>query len=1632
MSRIDRKRKLHLNPSSRHRPELRTKSAVLIYGDEPLGTPSGKGGLTPRPQDTPHLLSTNKAGQTLPGYILRALGEGLAAIPERITRSSGELQRQGDVYDPAPAADVMEMLYGARALGGAMRTRPIPTRPTSEPRGTPPVSTVPEPPPFRPPVTPEGQYQFPVDAQHQTRMPLRGGQAETPPRQLPLELEGGQSGGTRQGELFADDAVQQRQGQTPGSDASAGVAQEPRPPAAEPVGDPQNRTTLGDGAKETGGENLNTRDYGKKAPGATGEASGVNVLKDGVDPTLAHTINPDVTPASVTPEAPPVRPATAEPGLLPEKQPFYEAAKAAAPNLPPEQLLHIANLAGGPKGAALMARNAARRMAEESGAVAPPAAREAPAPREAPIERAPVPEGTMELPTVEVKPGTAPTPEAVAQAAEATAQTATKAPETGTVLNWQAQETGAGGGKKTTPLVATAENGDIYRVQPARGLKGWEVTRNGHVVERGRSRIDAVRGAERISQRSDLPDLPATRGKIETPAETAARDATQRKFEEDTLRQEAAARTAPAAEPAPPIPGSKAAQRAEAAQAVAEFEARKAAAAQPEKPLYPHASLSKPKLEAAYKKAKEADSKTTRELIEAGRGNERPSETAKKTDELSQRAIAAAEQRQSLFQEMERRKAWGGTLKPIPEANRQSFFKDERGGGRLPTNESIVAAARAVGKSVAEFLKDERGGLFTRKPQRTPAEEKVLSRLAEEPGLLDNLPQSKEEISSGWRNFYAGFKNELDAIEQLKHRSLTDVAPEVDPGVLARLTRGLGGRVNQIINDGIYDVKTRQVVGDPLKVVMDKIKVDEPGFQAYAISRATLERAQHGAKTGVDLQAARQVVAQSGAKWGPVLDELNVWKNHMLDNAVDILGPKAVADIKKKYPGHIALHRLLDPAGETGQALGGGLQARNPLHRLEKGSEAPILNTLDSTIKDNVALLDMSERNRVGIAMRKLNDTLGPNAQFMRKVVDTHPIHVTAGEINKHLGIEGITEQVADGLKVFRKDAFTPRADRIRVFENGVATVYEVPEGLGKAYHALDQQSLHLAVRIIGAPARWLRTGAVLTPEFVAKNPLRDQLAAFTQTKYGYVPVYDFLVHGLPNLFPRGGRHTELFQRMAIEGMFNANLVSLDRKLVYTDPRTILQHTANVVTKPYQLLQMTSEIMENATRLGVARRAMEAPIFNRKAGGAHPIEAAWEGREGTVDFQRVGGSAIQKILNHIIPFYNVALEGTDRTFRAFRDRKIQTALTTVAGITLPSVALWYYNKNDERIQQLAQWRKDVAWNFAGSDRWKPISTQGRNEILDGMVQRLPGIDTSKLPNTFRQTKDGSWEYNDAIIWALPKPPGVGQLFGSIPERMLDYFVSKHPDAFKELGKGIMQAFAPGIIPQAALPEVERWANKSVFMERTLISPTLQKLPPSQHITPQTSDTAQAVGKVVRSVIGDKSTLGSPVIIDNYIRQWAGGLGKHVTDMLDYGIFRAKDAPVRPSWSAADVPLLKGFVARFPSSDAEAIRQFYDTYEERKIAAAGIKNLQKKGLPEDPTLLRENPVQGIHNALGVGFKTVRNIMDSKTMSADDKRAAIDLTYLFMIEKAKQGNKALENSKRKATPPPNFIPYRPEAQ
>jgi hypothetical protein len=165
----------------------------------------------------------------------------------------------------------------------------------------------------------------------------------------------------------------------------------------------------------------------------------------------------------------------------------------------------------------------------------------------------------------------------------------------------------------------------------------------------------------------------------------------------------------------------------------------------------------------------------------------------------------------------------------------------------------------------------------------------------------------------------------------------------------------------------------------------------------------------------------------------------------------------------------------------------------------------------------------------------------------------------------------------------------------------------------------------------------------------------------------------------------------------------------------------------------------------------------------------------------------------------------------------------------------------------------------------------------------------------------------------------------------------------------------------------------------------------------------------------------KTSFGSPIVIDNYIRQWTGGLGSYVVGIMDQ-MLKPKDAPPGPTWTAADTPLLKAFAARFPGANAQSIQDFYDTYADRKTAKASFDDLMKHNPAAAKVAAKEHPEafatgDQFNKIINQLHKRVRNIYDDRTMSPENKRTAIDMTYLQMIETARRGNKFFETTARK---------------
>jgi hypothetical protein len=128
---------------------------------------------------------------------------------------------------------------------------------------------------------------------------------------------------------------------------------------------------------------------------------------------------------------------------------------------------------------------------------------------------------------------------------------------------------------------------------------------------------------------------------------------------------------------------------------------------------------------------------------------------------------------------------------------------------------------------------------------------------------------------------------------------------------------------------------------------------------------------------------------------------------------------------------------------------------------------------------------------------------------------------------------------------IFRAVKTPLRDNEIAVFENGKYQKYEVDPEVARAFNAADSQTAGLLTKILAIPAKALRAGAVLSPDFMGRNMIRDQTMAFVLSKGGYFPIFDFM-RGAFSL----ARKDQDFQNWLKSGGANAALVSMDRQYI--------------------------------------------------------------------------------------------------------------------------------------------------------------------------------------------------------------------------------------------------------------------------------------------------------------------------------------------------------------------------------------------------------------------------------------------------------------------------------------------------
>ena len=769
--------------------------------------------------------------------------------------------------------------------------------------------------------------------------------------------------------------------------------------------------------------------------------------------------------------------------------------------------------------------------------------------------------------------------------------------------------------------------------------------------------------------------------------------------------------------------------------------------------------------------------------------------------------------------------------------------------------------------------------------------------------------EAKDVIKKALNDVYTKAIDELnplkDLVEEVERQTGEKIAFDDNPYMQAWLARGWVGKAETLIEHGAPEHGIK-----PLKEILKGVgEKEHKEFSAYLVALHDLDLHKNKQKATFDYTEDAAVLGKHAGneRFQKAAVEIYKYQDYLLQMLVKegMLTAKAYHTMRKMYPHYIPFFRDMSDAGMQSFLSGGKgfVDVSSPVKRF-KGSTRDIIDPLESIVKNTFQFYNAVERNHVGRTFAKLADKNG---------------------------VGQIVERV-HGNKAKTDNTFN-------VWENGEKVTYETTPELIQTMRMLDKEQSNMVVKILSYPASWLRAGATLSPEFILRNPVRDMIGASIYSKHGFIPVVDTF-KGLALFLKKG----ELYWDYMKSGAAHAAMVSLDRDYLGGQLRDIMSRDSKatkLIKNPLELLRAMSEATEMATRLAEFDNARKGytGVGNRLFGkDRKPLtarEAALESRDITLDFSRRGTHT--KRLNQITAFFNATLQGADKMARAFKEDPRGMTVKTMLYITLPSVLLWYMNKDDERYQELPQWEKDTFWIIPGKEN----------------------------------------------MYRIPKPFEAGVLFGTSFERMLQYFDdaknNRKSVGFKGYGERVMDSLAPGLIPTGAIPVLEYMTNHSFFRQRSIIPQSQENLPARLQYGANSSEVAKFVG--------DKINV-SPYMVDNTIRGLGGGLAGLGLSGIDAAT-GAKENNASKKWYEA--PGLRGFTAA-PYQSSNSVQRVYDDYKEQEKLHNEFKLTGQR--PDGYDAKEFAKLKNASDSLKGLNKASKAIINNERMSGEQKREQLD--------------------------------------
>lgn len=472
----------------------------------------------------------------------------------------------------------------------------------------------------------------------------------------------------------------------------------------------------------------------------------------------------------------------------------------------------------------------------------------------------------------------------------------------------------------------------------------------------------------------------------------------------------------------------------------------------------------------------------------------------------------------------------------------------------------------------------------------------------------------------------------------------------------------------------------------------------------------------------------------------------------------------------------------------------------------EEGSERMVLDPLSELDKATYRLFNMIEHNRVAVQLTDL-------AQ-LENVGSKVAIRVGGWSANP-------TKQIINVWKNGKREAW-------QITDK---TLYDFISSHGSLSNAL---TLNLMVKLMRNSATLLRLTATSTPVYMLSNFIKDSLTAVLTSKTG-LSLKDIGTQGF-----KLRKNDEVRAAFIGEGVHHSTLRRSEEEI----SKRLRGYAGDIKENPYERAKGR---LKRSTQFYVdlLEAVEEAPRYAefKKLYGVDTLTAGRNAKDITVNFSRSGSAG--RIYNTVTPFFNAAIQGTDKIVRAFKEQPVKTSIRAIEAITLPSIALWYMNKDKEWYRDLPQQEQYRFWFV---------------EVADGVVLRIP------------------------------KPEMIGYAFGSVPEIILNR-LNGDEKAMDNVAKLVGESAVPNLLPTAALVPIEWGFNYSLFRDKPIVPLNDQKKPKSEQYNIYTSEFSKGVGKLADV---------SPMKLDYAIKSQFADVGTLLLDMSDI-LLKDNQKPAKSVW-----------------------------------------------------------------------------------------------------------------------------------